>query len=600
MKKTLWAAVLCAAVLLAGCVKSSSATVQGQAASGATVPADGNGQDVTCKGSYTGADDMDAAVARVGDAVLTNEKLQIWYWAEVNQYRQDQRTPAPDFDMALDIQPCPLDSSVASWQQYFLKAALNRWHMAQALTSHARDVALPTEDAYTGDPEILEDYMGEMPASKLLYGYDPYYKPNTLHQNYLDSLEQRYTGAELEMARCVNYAYMYFTTLTYNLEVPEEVGTERTSDRVSFRHILLTPGEGESREDCLTRAVSLLEEWAKGRNAGADTFAQLASRHSQDPASAKSGGLYRNLRWEQLPEELACWCFAEERLEGDTAVVVTDFGVHILYFQSWEDPAAKQAAREMEAQKELLCRIREQYPLEAEYGDMVLEERTTGLSVSDMLYPDVAHERFPEVPLYLQQDYFHTLYGEYWIRTNGCGITSLAMLASYMADDELTPPEMCARYGRYSRPTGTAGSLFEEAPPQLGFYLLTKSYDWREARDYMEEGYPVIVVQHKGYWTSGGHYLVLEKLTEDGMVQVRDSNMFNYRKLLRHKDDKFPWDTLQSGGKCYWIYEKKVTANPACTRCGEPEMLEKRIVSDYLCEKCETAMVRRNSYLTLQ
>ena len=106
-----------------------------------------------------------------------------------------------------------------------------------------------------------------------------------------------------------------------------------------------------------------------------------------------------------------------------------------------------------------------------------------------------------------------------------------------------------------------------------------------------------MVCQHKGYWTRGGHYLVLEELTEDGEVRVRDSNMFNYRKLRRHQDDQFPWDTICGAGSGYWVFEKKVTSIPACTRCGDPEALEISIVTDYLCDTCRTALTRRSIYL---
>ena len=41
---------------------------------------DGNPENVTCKGTYTG-DVTDAVVARIGDAELTNGELQVWYWA---------------------------------------------------------------------------------------------------------------------------------------------------------------------------------------------------------------------------------------------------------------------------------------------------------------------------------------------------------------------------------------------------------------------------------------------------------------------------------------------------------------------------------------
>jgi hypothetical protein len=272
--------------------------------------------------------------------------------------------------------------------------------------------------------------------------------------------------------------------------------------------------------------------------------------------------------------------------------------VHLLYFVSSETDTEARQLLIQQAQEALLDQILTAYPMEADYSRIVLKEEQDIPSVSELLYPDIAHERFPEVPLYLQQNYAGTMYGEYKLTTNGCGITSLAMLASYLCDEELTPPEMSALYGRYSRPTGTAASLFDEVPQQLGFYLVKKTYDWREAREYMQEGYSVIVCQYKGYWTRGGHYLVLETLTEDGLVQVRDSNMYNYRKLLRHKDDAFPWETICGAGQGYWIYEKKATSSDACIRCGDPEGQEFPLVSDYLCEKCRIALCRREVYLS--
>lgn len=599
MKRSLQAAALCAVLFLSGCSGQSSEITAEKSLPAATVPADGDPHDVTCQGSYTGTGSMDTIAARMEGAALTNEELQVWYWAEVAQYQLDGAAPAPDFSQPLDMQSCPLDDSVHSWQQYFLKAALNRWHTAGALIRHSQEVPLPTEEAYKGDRETLDKYMRGMPAAKLLYGYNPCYRPNTLHQNWLDSLEETWSGAHLDAARSLNYAYMYFTTLTYDLNVQESAAGAAAEPLVSFRHILLLPQEGESMGGCIGRAATLLEQWMAGKNAGADTFAQLASRNSLDPGSAGNGGLYRDLRQEQLPETLGQWCFDDRRQEGDTAVLPMDYGVHILYFLNREDSAVTEARQNAQAQamQALLQQIRENYPARIDYSSIVLEDSCTDTPLSELLYPDISHQRFPEVPLYLQQDYADTMYGDYKITTNGCGITSLAMIASYMTDEELTPPEMCARYGRYSRPTGTAGSLFEEAPPQLGFYLIRKTYDWREAREYMREGYPVVVCQYRGYWTSGGHYLVLETLTEDGMVQVRDSNMFNYRKLKRHLEDKFPWDTLSTAGQGYWIYEKKFTSCSACTRCGNPEAAEPLIVADYLCPQCRTALTRRSAYL---
>lgn len=591
MKRIFRAALLCA-LLLAGCGNAAPVTTEETEPVVVAIP-DGNPGDVTCLGSYTGTDGMETVVAWVGDAELTNGQLQLWYGAEVAQYRQEGMTPAPDFNRPLEEQPCEAEKGVNSWQQYFLKRALQRWHTAQALIRHGKEHPLPLEEAYRGNPEILDKYMKEMPVTDILYGYNAFYSPNSLHQRYLDTLEETLSGDVLEMARTLNLGYMYFTTLSYNLEEgpgPEDEAT------VSFRQILLLPEEEETLGSCMLRGEKLLEEWRKARNSGESTFAQLACQNSLDSGSAQNGGLYQNLRREQVPLWLSQWCFEETRQAGDTAIFTTDYGVHILYYVN----NGNTTDAGCQAQRQLLEQIRQQDPITVDYGSIVLGGLEAVPSVSQLLYPDVAHERFPEVPVYLQQNYLGTMYGDYKLTTNGCGITSLAMLASYMADDELTPPEMAARYGRYSRSNGTAASLFEDAPPQLGFYLLKKTYDWREAREYMQEGYPAVVCQHKGYWTSGGHYLVLEKLTEEGLVQVRDSNMVNYRRLSRHKEDAFPWDTLSPHGQGYWIFEKKATSCEACTRCGKPENLEWPIAKDYVCEKCIVALARRGSYLVIQ
>ena len=98
-----------------------------------TIPPDGSPEDVTCKGSYTSEENGDAVVASVGEHTLTNRQLWAWYWAEAAAWRQAGEETAPDFDRPLDTQECPLDASVATWQQFFLQRALNAWHASQAL-----------------------------------------------------------------------------------------------------------------------------------------------------------------------------------------------------------------------------------------------------------------------------------------------------------------------------------------------------------------------------------------------------------------------------------------------------------------------------------
>lgn len=642
------------AALFSGCQKfpgTEDAPAMGSSVSvsepGPTLPADGNPGDVTCKGSYSGQGDPAAPVAQVGGVKLTAGLLDAFYWGEAAAYRQSGALPAPDFSQPLDSQSCPLDEGVNSWQQYFLRRALNAWHTAQALVLQSEDQPLPTEEAYQPDPEKHAELMTGMPATKFLYGYQTQYAPNSMHQAYLDSLPQRLEslaaekgyenpqalaqqalGASLEdvlqYARLYNYAYMYFTTLTYGLEAPEAPQTVTGEPLVDIRQVLLypkhpdNPWRTESVEEAVVgpdgvvtaseelwavgteQAQKKLNAWRSDRRSGEATFAELARKESLDTASSLDGGLYLGLSQGQLPPELDSWAFDASRQIGDSQVLRSDYGLHLVYFvgKTGTEEAAAQAAQTRQQQEDLLRAAREKYPMTVDYSAITLGQAQPEVSVSELLYPDVAHERFPEAPLYLQQDYPTTMYGNYPIRTHGCGITTMAMLASYMTDTELTPPEMCRRYGSYSHKNGTDGLLFNRAPAEMGFYLRKKTHDPKEAKQALEDGYPLVVVQRKGFWTRGGHYLLVEKMLPDGRIQVRDSNLLNYGRLADHKQDSFDWSTIPPACVGYWVFEPKITTIPACSRCGDPDTwIEGLTPQDYICEKCTPALARRNTFL---
>lgn len=621
---------LLAVLLLYGCGKTPVVETTESAESTESVPAwttapDGNPKDVTCKGSYTGPGSEKTVVASVGTQQLTNAQLAAWYWAAVAQYRLSGASEAPDYEAALDVQACGADDSVSSWQQYFLRQALNMWHTAAALNEQSVNVPLETEEAYQPAEHLHEEYMKGMPAAQYLYGYDPYYSPNSMHQAYLDGLEdtlnelaqekncadaaalaQQAFGTDVQsltqMARELNRAYMYFAQLTYDLPQEEAAGEVEGEYYVNFRHILLKT-DGMTAEEAVaafeTKAAARVKPLSGQEKRREATFADLAHFYSEDTASALDGGAYRRVRKEQLPQEIGDWCFAQERQPGDTTTITDNDGVHILYFSGKEAVSQVEAAEraQKETQSELIRKARESYPMEVTYSDIVLPEAEALVSSDELLYPDIAHERFPEIPLYLQQDYPTTMYGGYPIRTNGCGITSMAMVASYMTDELLTPPEMCRRYGGYSHRHGTDGMIFFKESPGMGFYLIEQTYAPTAAWQGLTDGHVVISVQHPGYWTRAGHYIVLQEITEDGMVRVRDSNVYNYRRISNHAIDEHSWGSITSAGSGFWIFDYKITRLPACDRCGQPEKTSGGLVEDYYCRKCAPAIMRRGTYL---
>jgi len=637
-----------------------------------TIPADGNPEDVTCKGSYsdeapnpgavvavitrnpemlvretepTEEESQEATEETTGEEetpelppveiTLTNAQLQVWYWMEVAAFRASGQE-GPDFAQSLDTQLCSLDDTAVTWQQYFLDRALKSWHTSQGLIQMSQDAGLPIAESYNPNLWYHELYLIDIPATRYLYGYNKSYSPNALHQAYLDNLPQVLeelalekgfaSAAELaeaaagaeeaalqEYARVFNLAYMYYASLHYYLEPSQEAVEAKaaefpdiTGKTVDIRHILLVPQEDteEAWAACEAEAAELLTQFLAKNDHSEPRFSELAHEHSQDSASAPRGGIYYGIQPGQLAENLDAWCFDAARSPGDTELIRTDRGWHILYFSAGTENshAAAREALMAQAGAAAAATARENYLMDVEYGAIVLEDGDSGLfSGTDLLYPDVAHERFPTAPLYLQQDYVGSPYGNFTINYHGCGITTLSMLASYLTDEDLIPPILAAQFGRYCYPSGTDSMLFSAEPATIGFHMVKRSYDWKEAQAALQAGYPVVSLQQKGFWTIAGHFLLLQEEKDNGKLIIRDSNIFNYATLPGHKIDEFEWPSVTAAGSGYWIYEKKITRIDACGRCGQGtgDDASGLFAGEYICEKCTEALQRRGQYLTL-
>lgn len=86
-----------------------------------------------------------------------------------------------------------------------------------------------------------------------------------------------------------------------------------------------------------SQADSLYQAWKDGA-ATEDSFAELANEQSADPGSNTNGGLYEQVYKGQMVASFNDWCFDESRQKGDTGIVETDYGYHIMYFVGQDDP----------------------------------------------------------------------------------------------------------------------------------------------------------------------------------------------------------------------------------------------------------------------
>ena len=102
---------------------------------------------------------------------------------------------------------------------------------------------------------------------------------------------------------------------------------------VSEANLELPEGEEASDEQIKAKADEILAGW----DGTEDGFAKLANEYSQDGGSNTTGGLYENVNKGTMVTEFENWCYEDGRKSGDTGIVKTNYGYHIMYFVGYGD-----------------------------------------------------------------------------------------------------------------------------------------------------------------------------------------------------------------------------------------------------------------------
>ena len=111
----------------------------------------------------------------------------------------------------------------------------------------------------------------------------------------------------------------------------------------NVRHILVSYEGGTTDENgavtysdeekaaAKEKAEALLKKFEDGDKTE-DAFAALATENTMDPGSKKNGGLYENVYPGQMVPTFNDWVFEDGRKTGDTGIVATEYGYHVMYF----------------------------------------------------------------------------------------------------------------------------------------------------------------------------------------------------------------------------------------------------------------------------
>lgn len=313
--------------------------------------------------------DGDAAAVKVqnadGETVeeITNQQLSYYFWGEyfyyVNNYGfsfdASQPLDQQTYQEATDSETG--ETTVTTWEDYFLENAQNSIIQTVALKQEAESKDFTMPEDYQSEYDSVVENMASNAASAgftdedgngdvLAYIQDSYGDNATvesfeqyLYDSYYVSAysDSIYTGFSFDDDQIEEY-------YDDHAEELQSYGIEKSDlPDVNVRHILIEPEkdeDGSISDDAWTaaeeKAQEILDEWQAG-DADEESFGELANTYSTDGGSNTNGGLYEDVYPGQMVTEFNDWCFDASRKPGDTGIVKTSFGYHVMYFVSFTD-----------------------------------------------------------------------------------------------------------------------------------------------------------------------------------------------------------------------------------------------------------------------
>lgn len=339
-------------------------------------------------------------VAVVNGKELTNAQLQIYYRMQIldfmNYYGSYLSYMGLDYEKPLSQQECTEEEGM-TWEQFFLQQALETWYRYQVLVNLAEENGFVLDAEIQADIESIatsleeqapkEGYENADDMVKELLGpsctvesYITYVKASAIASEYYASVYETMTPNADEIA-----AYFAENEASFT-----QSGITKDSGLVSsVRHILVCPEGGETDETgttitysdeawntCLTEAEAILNEWKSGE-ATQESFSLLASKYTEDTGSSATGGLYENVGPNSnFVETFRAWATDANRQPGDTGIVKSQYGYHIMYFVSGEPYWSSTAENYLlsERMNQFIEDAKSDFPMTVNYGKIVLPE----------------------------------------------------------------------------------------------------------------------------------------------------------------------------------------------------------------------------------
>ncbi len=130
-------------------------------------------------------------------------------------------------------------------------------------------------------------------------------------------------------------------------------------------------------------AQAILDAWLAGEKTE-ESFAALATEKTEDPGSKQTGGLYEDIYPGQMVEPFEAWCFDESRQPGDTGLVETTYGYHVMYFSSDAENTYRDLLVESDLRNDRLRKWHEALTEAVSVTELDLSKLSTSISIQDL------------------------------------------------------------------------------------------------------------------------------------------------------------------------------------------------------------------------
>ena len=282
------------------------------------------------------------------EKVYNQQVLRMLQYQAYAQSYSDSLTYT-DAELEAAYQADPKTYDKAAWEYVVVSGAADSTTDADGNTVQATDEeqAAAKETAKATAEEILAAYNSGKSLESIAGNYEKATYYNTTDATYYDGVVGNWL---FDDARKDGDTEILEVGTNYYVGLFHSRGREEYKT-VDIRHILITPETGtkaqgdEGYEDeqtqlkaaARTKAEEILAQWKSGE-ATEDSFAQLAMENSAD-GSKYDGGLYTRVTKGWAVEEFNDWCFDASRKDGDTGIVDTTYGSHVMYFVGYDLPA---------------------------------------------------------------------------------------------------------------------------------------------------------------------------------------------------------------------------------------------------------------------